>query len=196
MRSLLLPLNAAVLLAGCATGPLDATGTFLPPIHNERLAQAKICCSTYREMPFAGLALGQETSGTLTAESPVYAFGEGRSFFAAFELPASAKRLEVKTYPVNMLSNPVGHVLVPAVQFLSTDYQLVETAKPLFVERRPPFIGRSWAEAQIPVPASARYFVLLDGKSTPMLRWPDPPKPFLYVRSGPTGEFTVRVYGG
>jgi hypothetical protein len=95
-----------------------------------------------------------------------------------------------------MLYNPVGHVLVPAVQFLNADYQLIETAKPPFVERNPRVIGRSWAEAQIAVPASARYFVLLDGKSTPMLRWPDPPKPFLHVRSGPTGDFTVQAQGG
>jgi hypothetical protein len=108
MRSVFLTLNAAVLVAGCATGPLDATDTFLPPIHNERLAQAKICCSSYREMPFVKLALGQESAGALTAESPVYAFGEGRSFFAAFELPANVKRLEVKTYPRKYALQPGG----------------------------------------------------------------------------------------
>ena len=198
MQSIPLFIGVLVFLAGCSSGPLSTTGTFLPPEHNQKLAQAKSCCSSYREVQYAKLALGQETAAILSPESPVFDFSDGRSFFAAFELPDKSQLVAVKTYPVNMVYNPAGHVLVPAVQFLDAKHQIVETVKPSYLARNPRVIGNSWGEAEVPIPPAARYVILLDGKLSPGLSWRDSDQRsgFLFVRSGPTGELSVLVRGG
>jgi maltose operon periplasmic protein len=198
MRSLLFLFGVLVFIQGCATGPMNATGTFLPPEHNQKLAQTKLCCASYRDMKYAKLTLGQETTAALTLESPVFEFPNGRSFFAAFELPANSRAIILKTYPVNMLYNRTGHVLIPAVHFLDAGHQVVATLKPPYVARNPLMIGNSWGEAEVLIPGAARYIVLLDSKSPDGLAWRDMDQRsgFLPVRSGPTGEMIVLAKGG
>jgi hypothetical protein len=185
------------LLAGCATGPMSAPGTFLPPEHNLKLAQAKPCCSSLANIPYTKLTHDHEQSATLSPESQVFEFSSGRSFFSAFELPVNSRVIVLKTYPVNMLLNRTGHVLLPAVQFLDVRHQVVETVAPTYSTRSPRVIGDSWAEAGVPVPVSARYFIILDSKSPGGLAWRDADQRSgsLFVRSGPTGEATVLVRG-
>lgn len=177
---------------------MSAIGTFLPPEHNQKLAQTKPCCASYRDIQYAKLSLGQEATAVLTPESPVFEFPSGRSFFAAFELPANSRAIIVKTYPVNMLYNRTGHVLIPAVHFLDAGHQVVATFKPPYVARNPRVIGNSWGEAEVLIPGSARYVVLLDSKSLDGLAWRDTDQRsgFLPVRSGPTGELIVLAKGG
>ena len=198
MRSILNFFGVLVFLSGCAGGPLSSVGAFLPTEHDRKLAQAKACCSSHRELPFSKLALGQEASIVLSPDPPVFEFFGGRSFFTAFELPANSQAMVVKTYPVNMLLNSKGHVLVPAVQFLDRGHELIGTVTPQYIARRPRVIGNSWGEAEVLIPASARHFILLDGKSSSELAFRDTDKRsgLLFLRSGPTGEVSVLVRGG
>jgi hypothetical protein len=170
-----------------------APGTFLPPEHDKLLTQAKPCCSSYREIKYQRLNLGEEIATALTPESPVFEFPHARSFFAAFELPSDSLAILVKTYPVNMLYNRTGHVLVPAVLFLDAGHNPIGILKPRYLPRKPKVIGDSWAEGEAAVPRSARYFILLDGKSSGGFSWGDSDQfsGFLFVRSGPTGEISV-----
>lgn len=186
---------ATISLAGCAAGPLSHTGTFLPPDHYAALEKAQLCCSSYRDIHYVKLNPGTEVSAAITSESPVFQFDYQRAYFAAFELPAMAKRLLVKTYPVNMLWNRAGHVLIPTVQFLDANYKPLVTLRPNYVARNPQFMGRSWGEAEVSVPNSARFVVLFEAIGMPGLAWRDRDQPTgsLSVRSGPTGEVSVLV---
>lgn len=197
MRTLLVTL-VVLIFAGCAAGPLSEPGTFLPTEQYRKLEEAKLCCSSYREIRYARLERGAEAVTAVTTESPVFQFDGQRSFFAAFELPTSARMFIVKTYPVNMLWNRTGHVLIPAIQFLDSAYKPIETVRPNYVARNPQLIGRSWGEAELQVPSAARYVLLFEAIGMPGLAWRDRDQPSgsLAVRSGPTGEISVRVPGG
>ncbi|HEX2830654.1 MAG TPA: hypothetical protein VHP37_30230 [Burkholderiales bacterium] len=188
-------LIATLALAGCATGPLSHTGTFLPPQHYAALEKAPLCCESARDISYLKLIPGAEQAAAITPESPVFQFDHQRAYFAAFELPAGARTLVVKTYPVNMLWNVSGHVLLPSIRFLDADYRPLVTESPDYIARNPPLIGRSWGEATIAIPAAARFFVLFEGNRLSYLAWRDSEQPggLLYVRSGPTGELSVLV---
>lgn len=199
MRLVSVVLLSLVALSGCASGPLSNTGTFLPPEHTQLLAQGKVCCSSYREVRYGSLGVGKEVEFSITPESPIFEFKNGRSFFAAFELPAgNARTLTLKTYPVNMLYNRAGHVLVPGVQFLDAELRLIDAQTPMYIARNPRVIGNSWGETEINVPSAARFVVVLDGKSSKGLSWRDSDQRggFLFVRSGPTGDLSIAVSGG
>jgi maltose operon periplasmic protein len=183
-----------ICLSSCATGPLDATGTFLPPAHTQKLLSSNLCCATYKNFQYNKLTKNQEIKVAITPKSPVFEFNQGRSFFSAFELPNEVtKSLTVKTEPVNMLWNRTGHVLIPAIIFLDNQFNVIEISNPNYEARSPKVIGGSWAEAAISIPVSAKYVVLIDGKSSDGLAWRDSDQPsgLLFVRSGPTGEVSL-----
>lgn len=194
----ILTLLAAVFIAGCATGPLDNTGTFLPPLHYQSLESAKICCESHNAIRYVHLQRGAEVKTTVSPDTPVFEFGGRRSFFAAFELQSGENRiLIVTTTPVNMLLNRYGHVMVPSAQFLDDNYKPVATVDPRY-ETDSRFPRGSWAEAKVRVPNSARYAVLFDGRNAGGLAWRDRDQASgsLFVRSGPTGEISVLLLGG
>lgn len=197
MKHVLALLSTAT-IAGCATGPLDDTGTFLPPLHYQALESAKICCDSPKAIRYVPLPRGTEVKTTVSPDTPVFEFGGRRSYFAAFELPSGENRiLMVTTTPVNMLLNRYGHVMVPSVQFLGDDFKPVATVEPRF-ETSSRFPRGSWAEAPVRVPNPARYAVLFDGRNAGGLAWRDRDQASgsLFVRSGPTGEIGVLLLGG
>lgn len=186
-------LFAALIMSACATSPLDQTGTFLPPVHEKQLVEGKICCASYAEFHFQKLEKNAESAFTLAPGSPIFQFPRGKSYFAAYELPAGAETLTVKTTPVNMLYNPVGHVLIPAVVFLDANKNLIEATRPTYTPRRPRIMGGSWAEASLPIISGARFAVIVDARSPQTLSWRDTDQRsgYLVVRSGPTGRGSV-----
>ncbi len=191
-------LFGALIMSACTTGPLDQTGTFLPPEHDKLLSVGKVCCASYEELHFQKLDKNVESAFTLAPDSPIFQFPHGRSYFAAYELPPAAMTLTVKTIPVNMLYNPVGHVLIPAVIFLDANKSLIGIARPTYAPRSPRIIGDSWAEASLPIVSGARFAVVVDAKSTQTLAWRDSDQRsgHLSVRSGPTGRGSVVASGG
>lgn len=131
-----------IYLSSCATGPLEATGTFLPPLHTQKLLNTDRCCASYKDFQYNKLTKNQEIKVAITPESPVFEFNQNKSFFLAFELPNEApKSLTVKTEPVNMLWNPTGHVLIPAIVFLDNQFNVIEISKPNYETRSPRVIG-------------------------------------------------------
>lgn len=191
-------LGVAAILFGCATGPLDQTGTFLPPEHERQLASAQLCCTSYSQIQFEKLKMDEEKSYALLPSSPVFQFPHGRSFLVGYELPSGAKTFLLKTLPVNMLYNRTGHVLVPAVVFLDENKNLSEIVRPTFVSRHPSFfIGDSWAEALVAVPSNAKFAIVVDAKAQQGLAWRDSDQRsgYLHVRSGPTGMGSVVISG-
>jgi len=191
-------LFAALIMSACTTGPLEQTGIFLPPEHEKQLAARKVCCASYGEFHFQRLDKNAESTFTLVPDSPVFQFPHGRSYFAAYELPVAAATLIVKTIPVNMLYNPVGHVLVPAVVFLDANKNLIGIARPTYTPKHPRVIGDSWAEASLPIVSGARFAIVVDARSPQTLAWRDSDQRsgYLNVRSGPTGRGSVIAFGG
>jgi hypothetical protein len=185
-------------MASCSTGPLNDPGTFLPPRHYQALEIAKLCCAGYRDIQYVKLQRGIETKTVISPDSPVFEFDGRRSFFAAFELPTGSNRIFlVTTVPVNMLWNPAGHVIVPAVQFLDDAHKPIELLEPRY-EPNSRFPRGSWAEAQVRVPNAARYAILLEDRNARgvAFRDRDQPSGSLFVRSGPTGQVSVLLLGG
>ena len=183
----------AAAIAGCATGPLDNTGTFLPPLHYQSLESAKICCDSHKTIRYVHLQRGTEVKTTVLPDTPVFEFNGRRSFFAAFELPPGESRiLMVTTTPVNMLLNRYGHVMVPSVEFLGGDFNPIATIEPRYETD-----SLSPAKAHVRVPDTALYAVLFDGRNAGGLAWRDHDQASgsLFVRSGPTGEISVLLSG-
>jgi maltose operon periplasmic protein len=58
------------------------------------IANAKICCDSYRDFSFKPLALG-ENPVSIDASSPAFMFDTGKSFFAAYSLPPIFTPLEI-----------------------------------------------------------------------------------------------------
>lgn len=191
----LLSILVAIAVAGCASGPLDAPGTFLPPQHYQALASAVLCCKSYSDIQYAPLTRGSTSDVLILPTSPVFEFDGRRSFFAAFELAGGVNRiLTVTTKPVNLMWNPDGHVMVPSVQFLDQGHQKIELARPQYVPKR----GESGAQAFLKVPDGARYVILLGGMDTSGISWPDSDQRSgqLFIRSGPTGKIGILLLGG
>lgn len=191
----LLSILVAMTISGCASGPLDAPGTFLPPQHYQALASAVLCCKSYSDIHYAPLTRGKTSDVLILPTSPVFEFDGRRSFFAAFELEGGVNRiLTVTTKPVNLVWNPDGHVMVPSVQFLDQRHQKIELARPQYATQR----GESGAQAFLKVPEGAKYVILLGGTHTSGISWPDSDQRSgqLFIRSGPTGKIGVLLLGG
>lgn len=187
---------SGLLMAGCATGPFNEVGVFLPPLHRQALDRASICCASFRDIRYERLSRGVELSVEISTSSPVFEFGGQRSFFSAYELPAGeARLLVVTTVPVNMVWNPAGHVMVPSVQFVDGDYKAIEITHPSY-QTSSGWRG-SWAEAFVRVPGNAKYAILIDAKDATGLSWRDGDRisGVLFVRNGPTGKVGVKVLG-
>ncbi|WP_139351770.1 hypothetical protein [Polaromonas sp. A23] len=191
----ILSILAAAAISGCASGPLDVPGTFLPPQHYQALASAPLCCKSYGDIHYAPLQRGRTSDALVLPTSPVFEFDGRRSFFAAFELAGGVNRiLTVTTEPVNLTWNPVGHVMVPSVLFLDPDHKKIELVQPQYaVQAKEP-----GARALLTVPNGARYAVLLSGTGTSGISWPDSDQRSgqLFIRSGPTGKIGVLLLGG
>lgn len=186
----------ALVMTGCATGPLNETGTFLPPLHRQALDHAQLCCASYKDIQYEKLQRGVEISAVISPSSPAFEFGGQKSFFAAYELPTGANRfLVVTTVPVNMVWNPAGHVMVPSVQFVDSAYRSIEIILPHY-ETDSGWRG-SWAEALVKVPNDAKYAILIDTKDATGLSWrsSDRASRSLFVRNGPTGKISIKTLG-
>jgi hypothetical protein len=187
---------AGLLMAACATGPFDAIGVFLPPLHRQALDRAAVCCASFRDIKYEKLSRSVESGVDISSSSPVFEFDGQRSFFAAYELPAGdARFLVVTTVPVNMVWNPAGHVMIPSIQFVDGDYKAIEITHPRY-QTSSGWRG-AWAEALVRVPSNAKYAILIDTKSAGGLSWRDGDKfsGEAFVRNGPTGKVGIKVLG-
>jgi hypothetical protein len=204
MRALFVVLAALALPAGCASLQMPALpaavqpAASLVPEHNQKLVEAKLCCASFRDIRYVALGGGKEISANVGTDAPVFDFRAGRSYFAAFELPAggAARKLMLKTYAVNANVIRVAHVFIPAVQFLDAEHRSLDIFLPAYETHIPRYTGKWWAEAELAVPAAARYAIVLDAKSVSGLTWRAYGGDPVFVRGGPTGEISVLPRGG
>lgn len=180
-----------VAITGCAG--------FLPPKHDEALDRSAECCRDMKSLPFRNLEDGQKIRTLVGPNTPAFSFPEGKSFFLAVRLGKTGKRnLIVRTYPQNMLNNMDGHVFVPRVTFLSSQYAVLATVTPEFTVQRPALgIGESSWRADMTVPSDADFAVVHTSVQDRMkvmgMRDRDQRGGYLYTRTGPAGEIEVEL---
>jgi len=137
-----------LLAAGCST---------VSP--TETLQARKVCCETYREIPSQRLAPRLDTSLVLDANSPVFAFPEGKSYVAKYSLPPSDGALEIRAY-LNGQLLPSATAFVPQVLILDSEHRVRQDVKnPKLVQRATTFKGAYWSAA-IPVSPDDAYVII------------------------------------
>ena len=87
----------SVLSAFSACSPL--------PRQAQALAGSQTCCKEIAEFKFQEVTAGKTIEASITTASQAYAFPEGKSYFAAFQLPASDadREMVLKTHLTGLL---------------------------------------------------------------------------------------------
>jgi maltose operon protein len=119
----------------------------LPSIQDAKaqLEMATVCCNSFSGLSYADLKLDTDTIIYIDDKSPALDFDTGKSFFAAFRLPAlkDSAIFTVKSYFG-------GDVFFPVVTTLDSDFRRVRTvSRPEFKYLGPGFIGRGRIEGAI-----------------------------------------------
>ena len=175
----------------------SSPGTSLVPAHTEALEKARLCCSSLSRLPFSALLAGTPVELELGPSSPVFDFGRGKSFFAAFRLEdGRPKTFEVETFPVNMLLNRYGHAFIPSIAFYDSQYRLLSAESPVMAYRKVP-LERERGFARLAIPEAA-VFIVVYSNAVPgylTLKDPDQPGGHLFINPGPTGVIRVVASG-
>lgn len=101
---------------------LASTGCVNISEDRAKLAEAKVCCNKFAELPYAKLALPEMRSVKLDAASPAYIFDSGKSYFAAFEMPPWTTPYEVSIEAIS-----IGGAFLPKVKILDSQFKIVRT---------------------------------------------------------------------
>jgi len=144
-------LLVSVIVAGCAS---------VPELKQELAAKNQVTASV-SEMQFRPLRLSENVTLALDGDQPAFDFPEGRSLYAAWAIPKAqaTRQLKFKTY-LSTQYLPKANVLVPSFLFLDDAKQSVALVKTNSLKRDVDFWRGVYFEGEIPVPASASYFVL------------------------------------
>ncbi|MBS4048553.1 MAG: hypothetical protein KG075_19570 [Alphaproteobacteria bacterium] len=114
-RSASLPavLASALLLAGCVTTESNQRAF-------AQLRDTLPCCQTMQEFPIETVT-AKDTRFEIDATSPVFVFGQQKSYFRAFELPpeGTAYKLEVKSFPAYAPYASRTPIFMPGLLFLN-----------------------------------------------------------------------------
>lgn len=157
-----LVLCMALVLFGCVTtGPT-------PQQQIDAVHARPVCCASPREFPWRNLDIGVEQKVAIGMEAPVSTFAYedrdfGRSYFAAFALPASDR-----PYRLIVSSQLVERTFYPLVLFYDRDFKPIKLwGAPDFPwEERTMTEGRRVEGSGVILPADeARYFVIFTGES-------------------------------
>lgn len=115
--SFIAQIAVVILVSSCASP--------VPRFINE-LANTRICCERFSDMPYEKLSLKEDATFAIDEKSPVYEFKTGKSFFKAFELPCSEQ-----PYSISLRSYLTGfdyrtsYIFVPSVVLLNENFQII-----------------------------------------------------------------------
>jgi hypothetical protein len=123
----MLVLLATALLSGCIEEKIArraAADHTLADATASRLSHGRVCCASYRAMPFNRFVPGMRQPVSLDASSPIYDFTFGRSRFVAYTLPALGAGDELVVGATELYSGSSARPRFrPAVIFLSETYE-------------------------------------------------------------------------
>lgn len=130
------------------------------------LEQSKNCCDSLSALPFGDLQLGQLLPVSISTSSPAFEFDEGKSYFAAFHLPAHfvGKKILVQTFIVNQTSSTyLDQVFIPHLTFLNAAFKPIRKISLNMQGNSALFREMHWEEAVQILPSDA-YVVIHTGK--------------------------------
>lgn len=109
-----------LLVSGCVTTESNKKAY-------DSLAQKPPCCSNLGSIPTQPISEGQTISFSISESSPVFAFPENKSYFAAFELPQTSEKYtltlrSVYAYAPTTSTQPIFH---PTLLFLDEQKSVV-----------------------------------------------------------------------
>ena len=142
-----LAVAAAGLLAACSTAESRlAPGSVLPEVHASvplelgwRLSRTPACCESLAQLPYRDAAPDERPMRVrIDQDSPAFVFEGGKSYLAAFRLPAAARPLLVQVqsrriaHPgvAGLLGVDAPRVFRPAVLILDARFRVRRTISP------------------------------------------------------------------
>ena len=127
--------------------------------YSNKVNEQKVCCPSFREMTFVPISLGEKREFSIDSDTPVFVFKDGRSRFAAIQLPvqAEAGKLKLITHVVPIWIEPT--VFDPYVIFLKQDYAALGEIVPALKFKSDFLNGRYW-EAEVSIPIGAAYAIV------------------------------------
>lgn len=146
-------LSVIVLLPGCATYPTKDE-------YASRLSMAPVLSGEISDQTFTVLETNEWVKYELGDHANVMDFGNGKTFFAAFEIqPSSApRRLELRS-AFNTFAQARGHVVIPTVVVLDADFNsLLEEESDMKQDSAPD--GATEFAHEIDLSADAKYVVI------------------------------------
>lgn len=155
-------LGIAGVLAGCAAGQKGVDGlTTAEREARAGLAAAPVCCRSLGDMAWQALPAGSAVPVLFDDKATAFEFDTGKSYFAAFRLPAIDRPavLKVGFWPRLTMGPSAGPVL-PQVVFLDDAYHTVRMTQPSDFQFAPE--GRMVYEASLPLaPGGAERLALI-----------------------------------
>ncbi|HSV48072.1 MAG TPA: MalM family protein [Ramlibacter sp.] len=148
MKSLLVLAAFGVLGAGCSTLDQQANA----------LSGAQPCCESLAQASFLALQLASPMPAEISDASPSYRFAEGKSYLAAFRLPANRPlgRILLKTHSTGFLASE-PQVFCPALTLLDQQMRPISRTGEMPLHFEPPGLLRQgfwFAIAQLPADAA------------------------------------------
>lgn len=112
---------SSVLLSGCMAGMTKLTPAGTSVLERSIAADTIVCCGSLADLPYQPLTLEASTDLRFDHNTPMFEFTTGKSYFAAFKLPANAvhSTLTLRSLVVS------EHVFQPSVLLLNSDFQPV-----------------------------------------------------------------------
>lgn len=130
------------------------------------LEQSKTCCANLSTLPFSNLRHDQPTAISLSVSSPAYVFDEGKSYFAAFQIPGNSvgNSLVVRTFVVNKtIYKYTAEAFIPRLTFLNAFFKPIRAVS-LDMTEKSKALGKTRWEAAVQLQAADAYVVVHTGK--------------------------------
>ncbi|WP_298840876.1 MalM family protein [uncultured Salinicola sp.] len=109
-------------LAGCSTPLMAPQSPTIPAQQGQQaLASAPDCCTSLASLPYQPISAQETLTLDFTPQAPVHDFGDGKSFFRAFELPRNNGPVAIS------VTSPIrdGQVFAPTILILDSAFQPV-----------------------------------------------------------------------
>ncbi|OLO02688.1 MalM family protein [Salinicola socius] len=122
-------------LAGCSTPLMAPQAPTIPAQQGQQaLSSAPDCCASLASLPYQPLTARETLTLDFTPQTPVHDFGDGKSFFQAFELPRHAGPVALS------VTSPIrdGQVFAPTIMVLDAAFQPVRKLSSDSLEVRRP----------------------------------------------------------
>ena len=170
--------------------------------YSDALTGKKPCCASLAELPYQALRMGESASVKIDRDSQVFDFPQGRSRFAAWQLPSRsatpyAIALRSNVTPGNMPGVGQLYIFSPAIMLLDENFKvLAQQEHGLFVAAPASVLPPRSASLQAriessQIPASARYLIAYTTRSIIEKRWHTTAPGFIPIAGGvlPTGGY-------